>query len=244
MGGLGERHRQGKSLKVCVCSHSFFPPSVTTALSTEICNRPNRDLGRGCSQLLAFLEFPLCEQLEHKHGLLAFIFRLEVYPAFLFFLATGGVYHPVSDATVQVCMPELCSCSLTWGGWGAVGQTSPSGGSRLLHSCAPSENVVVEGLVQGNHKYLINSLLLLQLLEPFPSPKGALLDKRKHSQPPDHEWEGSLQPCLVLPSPAVSCWAYNSTTQQLVVGRTGTLFPPPKNTFMRSLSDKNRWGTW
>lgn len=35
------------------------------------------------------------------------------------------------------------------------------------HSCAPSEDVVVEGLVQWNHKYLTNSLLLLQLWSPF-----------------------------------------------------------------------------
>lgn len=54
----------------------------------------------------ALLEFCLCKQPEHKHNLLTFIFRLEVYPAFLFFLGTGGLYHPVSDA-------ELCSGSHT-----------------------------------------------------------------------------------------------------------------------------------
>ncbi|NXP39929.1 MGST3 transferase, partial [Leiothrix lutea] len=38
------------------------------------------------------LEFCLC---KHKHNLLTtFICRLEVYPAFLFFLGTGGLYHP------------------------------------------------------------------------------------------------------------------------------------------------------
>lgn len=34
------------------------------------------------------------------------IFRLEVYPSFLFFLATGGIYHPVSDCDMQVHTAE------------------------------------------------------------------------------------------------------------------------------------------
>lgn len=34
-------------------------------------------------------------------------FRLEVYPSFLFFLATGGIYHPVSDCGMQVHTTEL-----------------------------------------------------------------------------------------------------------------------------------------
>lgn len=95
--------------------------------------RPNRDLWQVMLTACAFLEFALCKQLEHKHNLLAFIFRLEVYPVFLFFLATDGVFHPVSDTTVQVCMTELCSCSLTWEGCEAVGQANPCGGSRQLH---------------------------------------------------------------------------------------------------------------
>lgn len=87
----------------------------------------------------AFLEFALCKQLEHKHNLLAFIFRLEVYPVFLFFLATDGVFHPVSDTAVPICM----TCSLTWEGCDAAGSFTSH---IMLHSCAPFENAVVEVL--------------------------------------------------------------------------------------------------
>lgn len=83
---------------------------------------------QGIVAVSALLEFHLC---KHKHNLLTFIFRLEVYPAFLFFLGTGGLYHPVSDA-------ELCSGSLSWAGWGAGGQESPFTGHITLNSSAPS----------------------------------------------------------------------------------------------------------
>lgn len=83
--------------------------------------------------------------LSTKHDLLTFIFRLEVYPAFLFFLGTGGLYHPVSDA-------ELCSGSLTWEGWGAGGQDSPFSSHITRNSSAPSGNLAVEDSLQENHK--------------------------------------------------------------------------------------------
>lgn len=71
---------------------------------------------QGMFVVSASLEFHLC---KHKHNLLTFISRLEVYPAFLFFLGTGGLYHPVSGT-------ELCSGSLTWAGWGQEAKTAPS----------------------------------------------------------------------------------------------------------------------
>ena len=144
IGGLPWREAQaeGKSLKVYTCSNSLFYPSVAAAWNSQAQQRP----WPGTLAASVFLEFPLCKQLEDKHHILAFTFRLEVYPAFLFFLATGGVFHPVSDATAQVCRTELHSCS----NMGRVGgsRPSPSGSSSI------SENVGVKGLVQGNHEYL------------------------------------------------------------------------------------------
>lgn len=74
---------------------------------------------QGMFAVSALLEFCLCKQPEHKHNLLTFIFRLEDYPAFLFFLGIGGVYHPVSDA-------GLCSAPWPGQGGGQEAKTAPS----------------------------------------------------------------------------------------------------------------------
>lgn len=133
--GLGETYRWGKFLKVCACSDSFHLRPQHRA--QRLPGQAQQRLWQGMLTASAFLEFPFCKQLQHKHNLLVFIFRLEVYPIFLFFLATGGLYHPRMATGLGITW--ILGRILYAYGYYTGGESLPCstqralGNSRLLH---------------------------------------------------------------------------------------------------------------